>query len=129
MVLCKTTAMEVLPQVNSIVASEPFCESFLFTRSVLKKNKVENSFPKLWGNEVNAIDCETKAKHDFCKNNNGAKSVVGDVNIFPVKAYPNEEKCDCNQSDCKNGSNNRVSKFFHCEITSSIIWQKAFLIN
>lgn len=108
--------MEALPQINSIVECEPLGEPFLFSRDVLKENKVEKSFPKFRGNEVNAIDERAKTKNDFCKNNKGSECVVGDANSFPAKAYPKEEKRECNQSDCKNGSDDRVSKFLKHEI-------------
>lgn len=108
--------MEALPQINFIVACEPFFNSFSLFRHVLKKNNVEKSFPKFRGNEVNAIDERAKTKNNFCKNNKGSECVVGDANSFPAEAYPKEEKCDCNQNDCKNGSDDRVSKFLKHEI-------------
>lgn len=121
--------MEALPQINSIVACEPFLDSFSLCRSVLKKNNVEKSFPKFRSNEVNAIDERTKAKNDFCKNNKGSECVVGDANSFPAKAYPKEEKRECNQSDCKNGSDDRVSKFLKHEINLQYILAKSLFDN
>lgn len=121
--------MEALPQINSIVACEPLGEPFLFSRDVLKENKVGNNFPEFWCYEVDSIDDGTKTKDDGCKCNKGTCRVVRNAKGFPIKPYPKEEKRDCNQSDCKNGSDDRVSKFLKHEINLQYILAKSLFDN
>ena len=57
--------MEVLPQIKLIVAIDPLNESFSLVRHVLKKNKVDGNFPKLWNDEVDTVDDKTASQNKF----------------------------------------------------------------